>query len=82
MKSQPIETFKEEFDQCICAEYDGKGWSVCGFPCPLHNKLAHNKKKLRVYLKNREIKLKELIMGFRTPSPLVSDKLNVKKENK
>jgi hypothetical protein len=22
--------------ECICIDYDGKGWSVCGQPCPLH----------------------------------------------
>jgi len=22
--------------ECICAEYDGKGKSCCGFPCPVH----------------------------------------------
>jgi len=22
--------------ECICADYDGKGWSTCGIPCPAH----------------------------------------------
>jgi hypothetical protein len=25
-----------ELDNCICAEWDGKGWSTCGVPCPQH----------------------------------------------
>lgn len=27
-----------EDDGCICAEYDGKGKSTCGIPCPVHFK--------------------------------------------
>jgi len=23
-------------EECICSEWDGKGRSVCGFPCPVH----------------------------------------------
>lgn len=23
-------------EECICCEYDGKGWSTCGFKCPVH----------------------------------------------
>jgi hypothetical protein len=23
-------------DNCICAEWDGKGWSTCGVPCMQH----------------------------------------------
>ena len=23
-------------DECICNDYDGKGVSTCGFPCPVH----------------------------------------------
>lgn len=23
-------------DDCICSEWDGKGWSVCGVPCMEH----------------------------------------------
>ena len=23
-------------DNCICAEWDGEGWSTCGAPCPEH----------------------------------------------
>ena len=30
--SAPVE------EECICSEWDGKGQSVCGFPCPIHNK--------------------------------------------
>lgn len=25
-----------DLDNCICAEWDGKGWSTCGVPCPEH----------------------------------------------
>jgi hypothetical protein len=25
-------------DHCICAEWDESGLSVCGLPCPIHNK--------------------------------------------
>lgn len=34
-----------EEDMCICAEWDGKGWSVCGVPCPEHNKLPKEEVK-------------------------------------
>lgn len=27
-------------DNCICAEWDGKGWSVCGVPCMEHITIA------------------------------------------
>lgn len=32
----------DEFDfaDCICTEWDGKGWSVCGVPCMKHITLA------------------------------------------
>jgi hypothetical protein len=26
----------DDYDDCICAEWDGKGWSVCGVPCMKH----------------------------------------------
>lgn len=26
----------DDAERCICIEYDGKGKSVCGFPCPVH----------------------------------------------
>ena len=42
---------QKEIDECICAEWDGKGWSTCGFPCSVHNRLAHQPKKLAKYLK-------------------------------
>ena len=29
---EPLSTF----DNCICAEWDGKGWSTCGAPCNVH----------------------------------------------
>lgn len=29
---------KWETDNCICNEWDGKGISACGFPCPVHQK--------------------------------------------
>ena len=25
-----------EMDNCICSEWDGQGWSTCGYPCPEH----------------------------------------------
>ena len=25
-------------DECICAEWDGKGYSTCGYPCHEHFK--------------------------------------------
>lgn len=30
---------EDEFDpsrDCICSSYDGRGFSVCGFPCGVH----------------------------------------------
>lgn len=32
-------------DFCICAEWDGKGLSTCGVPCPVHNEKAWEKKQ-------------------------------------
>lgn len=29
---------KWDRDNCICSEWDGKGVSTCGFPCPVHQK--------------------------------------------
>lgn len=29
---------QEEIDNCICCEWDGKGVSCCGVPCPVHSK--------------------------------------------
>jgi len=29
---------KEKKDNCICCDYDGKGVSCCGTPCPIHSK--------------------------------------------
>ena len=31
---------KKEIDNCICNEWDGKGRSACGFPCPVHYKMS------------------------------------------
>ena len=28
----------KDIENCICAEYDGKGLSTCGVPCPVHKK--------------------------------------------
>lgn len=36
---------KIDYGNCICAEWDGKGWSVCGVPCPEHNKLPKKEVK-------------------------------------
>lgn len=38
--------------ECICSEFDGKGWSVCGCPCPVHNKLS--KKELKKVFAERK----------------------------
>lgn len=38
--------------ECICTEWDGKGWSVCGFPCPAHNKFT--KKELSKVFEKRK----------------------------
>ena len=56
----------EKFDECICAEWDGKGWSTCGFPCSVHNKLAHQPKKLTKYLKERRAKILKLVKDMRS----------------
>lgn len=29
-------------EQCICSEWDGKGYSTCGFKCPVHFKQPIN----------------------------------------
>jgi hypothetical protein len=29
---------KKELESCICNEWDGKGVSCCGVPCPVHKK--------------------------------------------
>jgi hypothetical protein len=45
-----------ELDNCICAEWDGKGWSTCGVPCPEHI----TAKSLRKVIANvREYLIKE-----------------------
>ena len=44
-KSWLFTATKKELRECICSEWDGKGWSTCGFPCSIHNKLS--KKKLK-----------------------------------
>jgi hypothetical protein len=50
---------KEDIDNCICNEWDGKGVSVCGFPCPVHRK----KKKFNVkkFVKQAKIVKKILL---------------------
>ena len=60
-KSWVFNATQEELDNCICSERDGKGWSTCGFPCSVHNPLAHDKKKLKKYLVEREKKLMKLM---------------------
>lgn len=27
----------DPFEKCICDPQEHLGWSVCGFPCPVHN---------------------------------------------
>lgn len=63
---------KIDYGNCICAEWDGKGWSVCGVPCPEHNKkskaelkkiMEEDRKaiaKFREDIKNGKIKTQEL----------------------
>jgi hypothetical protein len=41
-------------DNCICAEWDGEGWSTCGFPCPEHittTKLSEGIRGTEEYIK-------------------------------
>lgn len=41
-KSTISQTKQELIEECICNEWDGKGISTCGFPCPVHNKNARD----------------------------------------
>ena len=47
-KSWVFNATKEELDNCICCDYDGKGVSCCGFPCPVHGKTPNPKKKEKI----------------------------------
>ncbi len=48
------EAIKEE---CICAEWDEQGWSVCGVPCSLHWKSENGETINEAYQENqRQIK--------------------------
>lgn len=51
-------------ENCICTEYDGKGWSVCGFPCPVHNKMS--KKELKRLFKERTIRIKQFVKDIKS----------------
>lgn len=51
-------------EDCICAEFDGKGFSTCGFPCPAHFKGDWNTalkkrkkaiKKLKIYDRSEDL---------------------------
>jgi len=44
LKEKKITLTKEELENCICCEYDGKGVSCCGFPCLVHSKQLKEKK--------------------------------------
>ena len=41
-KLKAAKTASERIKGCICAEYDGKGLSVCGVLCPVHSKQAEH----------------------------------------
>lgn len=43
-KSTILQTKQKLIEECICNEWDGKGISTCGFPCPVHNKNFKNNK--------------------------------------
>ena len=44
-------------EKCICSEWDKKGWSTCGFPCPVHNKKMKQSKLPLAKLKRKAKKL-------------------------
>jgi hypothetical protein len=52
--SPEIKYMKKIDKNCICTEWDGKGWSVCGCPCPVHNKLTKAELK-KVFDKRKKI---------------------------
>lgn len=49
---------------CICTEWDGKGWSVCGVPCPIHNKMT--KKELKRVFIERAIVMKQFVKDIKS----------------
>ena len=61
-------------DECICSGWDGKGWSTCGVPCPMHCKespeeigriMAENRKAELQFIKDvRSGKLKGQELDF------------------
>ena len=54
----------KELNECICAEWDGKGWSTCGIPCPVHNKMS--KKELEKVYKKRKKFFRQFIKDIRS----------------
>ena len=51
-------------EDCICTEWDGKGWSVCGFPCPVHNKIT--KKEFKSMMKERYIRMSQFVKDLKS----------------
>lgn len=44
----------DKINECICTEWDKKGWSVCGVPCSIHNNLT-KKELVKVYEKRKKM---------------------------
>lgn len=42
IKSTPPPSQTEEWEDCICTDFDRKGISPCGVPCPIHNASEYN----------------------------------------
>ena len=47
-------------EECICAEWDGKGYSVCGVPCDVHWKSKNGETKEEDYAETQR-KINEFI---------------------
>ncbi len=51
-------------DNCICAEWDGKGWSVCGVPCSVHWKSKNGETIEQAYEENHKA-IQQIINAYK-----------------